>query len=417
MEHIKIRNFGPIRSCDLELRDFSVLTGAQATGKSTLAKVVYYGSTLGQEIFDQITTRASVDDYPASLLQNLQKRLRLKFLQMFGSSWALPDDMQIAYYDGERCILEIGLLALPQQPYRNIVNFTFSEEIRQFVLDYENAEYVWDIEEERSRLWREIRALLKNPFQTIYIPAGRSTLTLLTDKIASMLDDAGRSIDYCMRQYIRQTTELRSSFRQGTRGLLEETLHTSQAKIPMAALQSLQELIDRVLVGRYSYEAGEERLNLDNGKYVKINFASSGQQETVWVFNLLYYYLLHGQPTFIIVEEPESHLFPDAQKLIATALGLFANQGNKVLVTTHSPYILGEFNNMLYASQLQARGIYTAAVIPPLQQLTLGRTTAGYLRDGSVDNALEEGFISNELIDGASDEINEEMEQLLAMRE
>ena len=308
VEHIKIRNFGPIRSCDFELRDFSILTGAQATGKSTLAKVVYYGSTLGQEIFDQITTRGSLDDYPASLMQNLQKRLRLKFLQMFGSSWALPDDMRIAYYDGGNCILEIGLLVLPEQPYRNIVGFTFSEKIRQFVSDYEGVEYVWDVEEERSRLWREIRELLKNPYQTIYIPAGRSTLTLLTDKIASMLDDAGRSIDYCMRQYIRQTTELRSSFRQGTRGLLEETLHTSQAKIPMAALQSLQDLIDRVLVGRYSYEAGEERLNLDNGKYVKINFASSGQQETVWALNLLFYYLLEGKPSCIILEEPEAHL-------------------------------------------------------------------------------------------------------------
>ena len=117
------------------------------------------------------------------------------------------------------------------------------------------------------------------------------------------------------------------------------------------------------------------------------------------------------------MEEPESHLFPDAQKLIAMALGLFANQGNKLLVTTHSPYILGELNNMLYASQLQARGIDTSGVIAPLRQLALDRTAAGYLRDGFVDNALEEGFISNELIDGASDEINEEMEQLLDMRE
>lgn len=36
VEHIKIRNFGPIRSCDFELRDFSILTGAQVTGKSIM---------------------------------------------------------------------------------------------------------------------------------------------------------------------------------------------------------------------------------------------------------------------------------------------------------------------------------------------------------------------------------------------
>lgn len=416
MEHIRIRNFGPIKSCDLELRDFAILTGAQATGKSTLAKIIYYGNTLGQEIFDQITMRASEEDFPASLLRNLEKRLRLKFLQLFGSSWSMPEDMKISYYEDDHRVLEIYLSELPSQPYRNVVRFIFGEQIRQFVAEHEGAEYVWDVEEERARLWQEIRALLKNPYQTVYIPAGRSTLTLLTDKIASILDDAGRSVDYCMRQYIRQTTELRSYFRAGTRGLLEETLHTSQAKLPLEELKMLQALIDRVLVGRYSYEAGEERLNLENGKYVKINFASSGQQETVWVFNLLFYYLMQGQPTFLIVEEPESHLFPNSQKLIAEALGLFGRQKNRVLVTTHSPYILGAFNNMLYASQLQEGGADASSIVPPLQQLAQEKTAAFYLENGFVEKAMEEGLICNELIDGASDEINGEMEQLLALR-
>ena len=416
MEHIKIRNFGPIKSCDLDLRDFTILTGAQATGKSTLAKVIYYGSTLGQEIFDQITVRAGEEDFPASLLRNLEKRLRLKFLQLFGSSWSMSEDMKISYYEDDRRILEIYLSELPSQPSRNVVCFVFGEQIRRFVAEHEGAEYVWDVEEERARLWQEIRALLKNPYHTIYIPAGRSTLTLLTDKIASILDDAGRSVDYCMRQYIRQTTELRSSFRAGTRGLLEETLHTTQAKLPLKDLEMLQALIDQVLGGRYSYEAGEERLNLENERYVKINFASSGQQETVWVFNLLFYWLMQRQPTFLIVEEPESHLFPNSQKLIAEALGLFGRQKNRVLVTTHSPYILGEFNNMLYASQLQESGRDVSSIVPRLQQLAKEKTAAFYLADGWVQKAMDEGLVCNELIDGASDSINGEMEQLLALR-
>lgn len=417
VEHIKIRNFGPIKSCDLELRDFTILTGAQATGKSTLAKVAYYCNTLGQEIFNQITTRKSEEDFPASLLHNLTKRLRLKFLQLFGSSWSMSDDMRIAYNQDDQLILEIYLSKLHAQPHRNVVCFVFGEHIRQFVERHDGAEYVWDVEERRMRLWQEIRALLQNPYQVIYIPAGRSTLTLLTDKIASILDDASRSVDYCMRQYIRQTTELRSYFHAGTQGLLEETLHTSQAKLPLEELEMLQDLIDRVLSGRYSYEAGEERLNLSNGKYVKINFASSGQQETVWVFNLLFYHLMQSQPTFLVVEEPESHLFPNSQKLIAEALAVFGHGRNRVLVTTHSPYILGTFNNLLYASELQNRGHDADSIVPPLQQLSQERTAAFYLEGGLVERAIEDGFVCNELIDGASDEINGELERLLAIRD
>ena len=68
--------------------------------------------------------------------------------------------------------------------------------------------------------------------------------------------------------------------------------------------------------------------------------------------NLLFYYLLEGKPSCIILEEPEAHLYPDSQKYMAEALATFAHVGSQVIVTTHSPYILGEFNNLLYAAEI-----------------------------------------------------------------
>lgn len=102
--------------------------------------------------------------------------------------------------------------------------------------------------------------------------------------------------------------------------------------------------IDDVLNAKYSFEGGEEKLILPNHRYVKINFASSGQQEAVWVLNMIYYYLLERKKIFLIVEEPETHLYPDSQKYMAEALGMFVTAGNQSIVTTHSPYLLGEFN-------------------------------------------------------------------------
>ena len=46
-------------------------------------------------------------------------------------------------------------------------------------------------------------------------------------------------------------------------------------------------LIDKVLRGRYKFNSGEERIELPSDRYVKINFASSGQQESVWILNLI----------------------------------------------------------------------------------------------------------------------------------
>lgn len=90
---------------------------------------------------------------------------------------------------------------------------------------------------------------------------------------------------------------------------------------------------------------------LDSANYVKINLASSGQQEVVWIFNLLFYYLLEEKKVFLILEEPEPHLYPESQRLIAEVLSLFANSDKQILITTRSPYVLGTFNYLLIAAQ------------------------------------------------------------------
>ena len=66
-----------------------------------------------------------------------------------------------------------------------------------------------------------------------------------------------------------------------------------------------------MLRGDYRCSKGEEQIILADGKYVKLNYASSGQQECVWILNLLYYYLLQQKQVLFIIEEPEAHLFPE----------------------------------------------------------------------------------------------------------
>ena len=57
-------------------------------------------------------------------------------------------------------------------------------------------------------------------------------------------------------------------------------------------------MIQTILKGRYVYRDGAELLYLAGddsyrNKYVRINFTSSGQQETVWIFNILFYPVNH----------------------------------------------------------------------------------------------------------------------------
>lgn len=42
MQRLYVRAFGPIQSCDIEIQRLTVMTGPQASGKSTLAKLIYF---------------------------------------------------------------------------------------------------------------------------------------------------------------------------------------------------------------------------------------------------------------------------------------------------------------------------------------------------------------------------------------
>ena len=333
-ERINIKNFGPVKEFSLTVNDFNILTGPQASGKSTIAKVVFFCLTLKNELVNQLVLPKSDDIYDTSIKGGVEKRLRGKFLRTFGSTWAMPMDMEIVCEYKDNVSMRIFLENYNNES-RNIVKFAISNIVWDFVYNLEKKPY---LENERV------------------VNIKREMITLLTDQLSFIFSSASDmvpvTIDYCTRAYVELILRLRPSLNSGLEGLLEEKLRYTQDKVDRSSVDLLLELANKVLKGKYCYVSGEERLSLESDQFVKINYASSGQQESVWIFNLMFYYLLNRRKIFLILEEPESHLYPESQYYISRALGLFANKGNKVMITTHSPYMLGTLNNMLYASKI-----------------------------------------------------------------
>ena len=67
--------------------------------------------------------------------------------------------------------------------------------------------------------------------------------------------------------------------------------------------------------GEYFYSGGREFLKIekDTDHPVSINFASSGQQEILWMLNFMYVLMLRQENVFLIIEEPEAHTHPQMQ--------------------------------------------------------------------------------------------------------
>lgn len=415
---ITICNLGPINECTMDLEHFTVLTGKQASGKSTIAKAIYFCRTIKDDICEDIL-KYSLLGNQSKLTTVIQRTLRNKFLQMFGTSKAMSADMKLRYDYSDNTFVEITLELRENEDFINpkYVFIKFSNNVTDYIRSKSQ-----NINFERNEIQSELNALFSDDYNAIFIPAGRSLITLLTSQLnylfATMDDDQKRSIDFCTQKYIERILKIRPLFNDGLDGLAE--LKSNMVMLDKKAISMALDRIAKVLKGRYVFVNGEERLyltdNHDNkDRFVKINYTSSGQQETVWLFNILFHILVTKSKSFIILEEPEAHLYPDAQKNISEILALMSNQSCELLITTHSPYILGAVNNLIYAKAISRD--CNKAVINGLvdEQLRICDHNAYFVDNGVINSCIEnspERLIINEIIDGASSDINELYDKL-----
>ena len=425
MERIVINKLGPIKHCDLIINDFMVFTGPQASGKSTIAKSIFFFKNIKNLMLLQINKRFFVggDVIKLSTRKGLLKEIRSIFLQTFGSTWGMDNRMSIEYYYTDDIYIKIRLKNDPFAP--NYIWIDFSEKLIEFLDSYDEIQLdILTHARNNGDIKRNIDNFFGDDSEIIYIPAGRSMMTLFSTQLMFMYsvmnDDQKRSLDYCTQNYLERIMQLKPSFSSSVQSLIKDKLELTDAKIDKKNLQQCAELMKNILRGEYRNVDGEERLQVAEDKYVKINFASSGQQEAVWILNVLFYYLLNNKKSYFIIEEPESHLFPNAQKLMTEFISLAKNGGNKILLTTHSPYILGTLNNLLYANKIskEVDPNVVTDIIDAGKWLDFGKMAAYYVERGDIQGCLDDEFeaINNEIIDGASEKINADYEKMVELK-
>ena len=118
-----------------------------------------------------------------------------------------------------------------------------------------------------------------------------------------------------------------------------------------------------------------------------------------------------------IVEEPEQNLFPVSQMQIMKSLVSICNQNedNKLILSTHSPYVLATINNLILAKRVGEK--YPDKVNARVDKhlwLNFDDVFAGIVRNGEIEKIIDDEFdmIQIEQIDSVSQVINEEFDFL-----
>ena len=83
----------------------------------------------------------------------------------------------------------------------------------------------------------------------------------------------------------------------------------------------------------------------------------------------------------LIIDEPEMNFHPDVQVVLARIFAVLVNKGLKVVVSTHSDYIVREFNNLIMAGAIAAKGDMETVV-------SLGYTPDMFIRQDELSVLL-----------------------------
>lgn len=421
MQKLTITNLGPVSNCIIEIKDFMVLTGPQASGKSTIAKSIFFFNNLKNILFSMYQKQMAVKPLfnTLDLEMVFAKEIQKAFLQSFGIENDYKAYGSICYdYDNDNSII---ITFEPSSDKLDIdVVVTFDDKMKKYLVKLEQL-LDTDARKNPDIIRKFINYdIFASDMEVVYIPAGRSMLTVLSSQINylySVMDDRIRAmIDYCTQQFMENVLLLKDYFNKGYETILKQTMEVVDYEIDEDKARFAIDMMREILGGEYRSVNGEERLYYGED-FVKVNYASSGQQEAVWIVNILFYYMLGRRKTFFIIEEPESHLFPETQKAMIELISLVKNGSNKVLLTTHSPYVLGSINNLLYANYIANvnNDALIENVIPKHLWLDFNTLGAYYLEDGKPRDITDKEFmdLDHDVIDGASSVLNEDYEKLM----
>ena len=121
-----------------------------------------------------------------------------------------------------------------------------------------------------------------------------------------------------------------------------------------------------------------------------------------------------ARETFLIIEEPEAHLYPNAQLELVKLISLVVNMtGSEILVTTHSPYILSSFNILTSSGKIE--GDEVEGIVDKEYRIKPNNIGAYKIENGGCRDIFdhEESMILSEEIDAVSACINDTFNELL----
>lgn len=440
MPEISIRNFSCIQNANIVLKRINILIGPQGSGKSVTTKLIYFFADIPQDSLRHAEDGLPLSDYK-------------KHLQKIFSIWFPPpawgrEKFHLNYTNGNYSIRimrrtsggaptdEVTIKLSKQFEDSYAFSLRLFSDIKSSKLssaETVDQSFARDVLETswrtRDEAWNFYRKTLGSGIvnSQTFIPAGRAFFTSIGRLVAG-IEHAG-SLDPATLRFAKLFASWRDRLESYRPHFSEsDSYHKIRRRV-------MSELFGGIVQSKRDLEY----IEMADGRRVPFSSLSSGQQELlpIWYFldNLMLmdaFYLSRPKRAaperdsqLIYIEEPEAHLFPEAQSRLLDTLVEVVVGGNKarlLIVTTHSPYIMTKLNVLLKAGQISRRrkkNKELSDIVDRSRWLQASDVAALSIEDGCVKSIMDDDLelVDAAFLDSISDATAEQFDALLDLEE
>ncbi len=377
----KLENFAVIESLDdiLELKDLTIFMGDNSAGKSYLAMLINSIVTMSRGYSESDFLKAISSKFKSTLfLKKLEKSIsdcmeqeNNNLLLTFNETDMLDfkeiitfsineylikkyltfvlfekhnlDEIEIELNNLDKFLPKMLLITNIHKNERRTIEFTVDNDskISTTFQDDTPKKIISDIAFQTliSGLI-EITVRKTLPLNSVYLPASRTGF-LQTYK--SLSNDA------IMSNFSNKKNEEKHTLSVIVRFFITQ-LNTATSFEENKFAEFIENFIMNGKVDIYK-DSNEIDFKLKDGSKINLNYLSSTVSELIPLVVFLKRGLIK-KDGLLVIEEPEAHLSFKNQKLVAKLIATLLQNKIKVLITTHSDFLIYEFNNLIMRNEI-----------------------------------------------------------------
>ena len=400
---IAVENFGPIEKADVDLRPLTVFVGEGNTGKTYLAALIYAlyrtfegiprvpWSSYATSRFNPIYYSQPADLSTQSVLEETQKALtQLKRTEQLFKFSDLPQWVR------DRLLSGFAHFEVLEDELKRCFDFVSVSELARFTKSQSEAMKVsFEIREENQTLWsfnlcnsesgtnvdkfinedivlnsedREIfqkaldvkdqgipfRFLTPVSAKSYYLPAPRGGIMETHGVILSSLVEGATRVGLERSGESAMLSGMIADF-------LKQIINYDERRVSSDEMNGVAKILEdevlrgEIIVKRPAGGYPEFRYRPQNSEQtLRVSQSSSMVSELAPLVLFLRGIVQLGDT--LIIEEPEAHLHPAAQTKIALILTRLVRVGVRVIITTHSDWLLEQIGNLIREGEVMKLG-------------------------------------------------------------